>query len=301
MPAYISHAIMMENLYSNYYNDNILFKIPLNINDLKTYSLGTDLSSISKTLKSNPHKNNTQVFFLFIINYIKANKLVNDSNVMSLLYGHIAHYFFDVSTHPFIYYIEKSYPNCSIISNHHLVEAYLDSYLSSKILKKDIMMINSSYFNKGHITKNSACLLDKTYSKIYYGKNISLIYKETLLLLTLLEKITKSGIFTKKMLYEISGLKKFIDNNNLSFNDLNNENFSLYRNPVSGEYSNKSFIELFYIAIYKTLNAINDVNKYLYGNKVLDDLNHVFIDLSYDTGLPCKEGSKMIYTKKKNL
>ena len=158
MPAYISHAIMMENLYSNYYNDNTLFKIPLNINDLKTYSLGTDLSSISKTLKSNPHKNNTQVFFLFIINYIKANKLVNDSNVMSLLYGHIAHYFFDVSTHPFIYYIEKSYPNCSIISNHHLVEAYLDSYLSSKILKKDIMMINSSYFNKGHITKNSACL-----------------------------------------------------------------------------------------------------------------------------------------------
>ena len=56
---------------------------------------------------------------------------------------------------------------------------------------------------------------------------------------------------------------------------------------------------MFYQSIYKTLDAINEVNKYLYGNKSLNELKNVFTNLSYDTGIPCEYGNNMIYIKKK--
>ena len=299
MPAYMSHAIMMEKLYKDYVNDNKVFKNTLDINDLKTYSLGLDLSMTSLTLTHNPHEEYTRDFFISMITYIKDNNLVNKNNVISLLYGHIAHYFLDVYAHPFIYYIEKSNKSNTIIPTHHLIEGYLDSYLSEKILKKDVMMLNEKYFNKGKIAKESLMLLNDIYYKIYHAKNIGFIYKRTLYLLSLLEKFIKYNHFSKKDLYRISGLKKFLNDNKLSFIDLNNEKCLYYQNPVNGEYSRKSFLELFYLSIYKTLDAICEVNKYLYDNGQLERLEKVFENLSYDTGLDCKYGHKMVYIKKK--
>ncbi len=299
MPAYISHAIMIEKLYHDYRNDQKLFRRALDVDDLKTYSLGIDLSSLSNTLSNNPHEKYTQDFFLFMIKYIKDHNLVDNCNVLALLYGHIAHYFLDVSTHPFIYYMEKSYPSHTIIPTHHLIEAYLDSYLAEKVLKKDIMMINAGYFNRGSISKEAEILLNEIYSDVYHGKYISLIYKKTLKLFSLLENILKSGKFSKKRLYEISGLFKYLKQNKLSFSDLTNESFLIYFNPFNGKIDRKSFIELFYRAIYDTLNAIDEVNAYLYGNSSLDALTNVFSDLSYDTGLPCELGKKIVYTKKR--
>ena len=119
MPAYISHAIMMEKLYKDNANDHKIFRNVLNIDDLKMYSLGTDLACTSITLTHNPHEENTRDFFLSMISYIKDNRLIDNENIMALLYGHIAHYFFDVYTHPFIYYLEKSNRNYTIIPTHH--------------------------------------------------------------------------------------------------------------------------------------------------------------------------------------
>jgi hypothetical protein len=56
MPSYISHAIMMEKLYMDHYNDKKIFKNELKLNDLKTYSLGTDLATSSLILRHNPHR-----------------------------------------------------------------------------------------------------------------------------------------------------------------------------------------------------------------------------------------------------
>ena len=299
MPAYISHAIMMEKLYKDNMNNQKIFKNEMNIDDLKTYSLGTDLASTSITLKHNPHTENTRDFFLSMIKYIKDNNLVDKENTIALLYGHIAHYFFDVYAHPFIYYIENSNKKYSLIPTHHLIEAYLDSYLSEKILKKDIMMINETYFNKGHISKESEILLNELYQKVYHARFVNIAYHKTLRLFSLIEKVLKKGLFTKKDLYKISGLYTFLINNDLSISDLSNEKLLTYQNPVSGKYYHKSFMEMFYQSIYKTLGAISEVNEYLYGNKDLDDLKNVFTNLSYDTGIPCEYGHKMIYIKKK--
>lgn len=299
MPAYISHAIMIEKLYKDYMNDNKVFKMQLNLNDLKTYSLGADLASTSLFLKHNPHDEFTQDFFLSMIKYIKDNKLIENENILSLLYGHISHYFLDINAHPFIYYIEKSNKNCSLIPAHHLIEGYLDSYLSEKILNKDIMMLNETYFNKGNICIEAERLLNEIYHDIYKTNNITIVYKKTIKLFSLLEKIFKRGLFTKKDLYELSGFNNYLYKNKLTLMDLSNENTIYYQNPVSGKYYRKSFLELFYKSIYETLNAISEVNLYLYGNKNLDDLKKVFTNLSYDTGIDCNYGKKMIYIKKR--
>ena len=299
MPSYMSHAIMIDKLYKNYMNDKKIFRKPLSINDLKTYSLGLDLSGTSLTLKKNPHQEYTQDFFLTMIKYIKDNCLIDNNNVIALLYGHIAHYFLDVYAHPFIYYLEKSNKNNTLIPTHQLIEAYLDSYLSEKILKKDIMKLNQTFFNKGNICNEALVLLNEIYYKIYRAKFVGISYKRTIRILSLIEKIFKNGFFSKRDLYRISGLIKFLDENHLSLMDLNNEKCSNYQNPVSGEYSHRSFIELFYQSIYKTLDAISDVNMYLYGDKCLDELKNVFTNLSYDTGIPCEYGNKMVYIKKK--
>ena len=299
MPSYISHAIMMEKLYMDHYNDKKIFKNELKLNDLKTYSLGTDLATSSLILRHNPHREYTQDFFLFMAKYIKDNNLTGNDNIISLLYGHIAHYFLDINAHPFIYYIEKSNQNFTLIPSHHLIEGYLDSYLSKKILKKDIMSLNESYFNKGCITKEASLLLERIYQKIYHVKFISLSYKKTLMIFSVLERILKSGLFTKRDLYKITGLMNYLNKNKLNINDLSNENYLYYQNPTSGEYLRNSFLELFYKSIYETLNAIDNVNLYLYNNKSLDELKIVFNNLSYDTGLKCEYGNKMIYIKKK--
>lgn len=299
MPSYMSHAIMIDKIYKDYLNDDKIFRRELNINDLKTYSLGADLAYTSINLTHDPHQEKTQDFFLSMIKYIKDNKLTENDNVIALLYGHIAHYFLDVYTHPFIYYMEKSNKKYTIIPNHQLIEAYLDSYLSEKVLKKDIMMLNDTFFNKGKIEKESSVLLDYLYRTIYHTKYITLSYLKTLKIFSLIEKVLKSGFFTKKDLYKISGLMKFMKKNGLNLVDLSNENCLDYQNPVNGKYYHKSFLELFYLSIYETLNAIEAVNLYLYGNKSLDELKNVFTNLSYDTGIPCEYGNKMIYIKKK--
>ena len=48
-----------------------------------------------------------------------------------------------------------------------------------------------------------------------------------------------------------------------------------------------------------TLDAISKVNNYLYGNMPLSSLERVFKDLSYDTGVSCSLGKKLIYVRKR--
>lgn len=298
MPAYISHAIMADDIYKNNYRDNKLFKIPINCKDLKTYSLGSDLASLSKRLKSNPHIYHTQEFFLYMVKYIKANNLIKDKEVMALLYGHVMHYFFDVCAHPFIYYVESGCRKVNEIPCHNLVEAYLDSYLVEKILHNNIMNINESYFNQANLlNKKVSELLNKVYGDLYGDKKIILTYRRTLVLFSLLELFTKQ-IF-RKNIKKISGFDKFMKVNNLTYNDLNNEKKCYYVNPFDGSYSSKSFLNIYYLAIDMTLEAIDSINKVLYENCDIETLKKVFTNLSYDTGLPPEKGHKILYLKKR--
>ena len=298
MPAYISHSIMAENLYNDYKSDNKIFKIPINVNDFKTFSLGHDLATISKHLKSNPHITYTKKFHLEMIKYIKENNLIENSEIMSLLYGHITHYFFDISAHPFIFYYDKGCRSVGLVSNHRLIEGFLDSYLSDKILHKDIMEINEEYFNKANLNNlEIKKILNTIYGNIYGDSNIIKTYKKTLHLFSFIEKVVKSGIFSKEDLIKIVKFKEFLELININEIDLSNEENNFYTNPCNGVVSNLSFLEMYYLSINKSLDAINEVNKCLYNNHNIANLNKIFKNLAYDTGVHCGKDRKLIYVR----
>jgi len=304
MPSYISHAIMGEQLYNEICRINAL-KVNINVEELRGYSLGSDLSFLSLKLKNDPQNFRTRDFFLNILKYIKDNKLFYNSSVMALLYGHIAHYFLDINTHPLIYYIECGCKKVGVLSNHDLVEGYLSSYLSKIILDKDIMDIKADYFSKINLNDiETLKLLSNAYGDIYGDYEIIRSYKKVKFLFSELESFIKSGLLSKEYLIKFSRFDEFLEKNNLTTDEILNSNNAIFTNPITGVCQNDSFVELYYKAIDMTLSAINEVNKYLYSGYSIDNLLNVFKNLSYDTGVDCSLGKEFLYVrnyKRRNL
>ena len=95
---------------------------------------------------------------------------------------------------------------------------------------------------------------------------------------------------------KLTNFESFLKNNNLTKATLTNEKNHQWPNPWSKEVHSESLIELYEKSIEATLEAINTVNKYLYDNITITPLNNIFLDLSYDTGIPCNP-KKRIYLK----
>lgn len=300
MPAYISHAIMGEELYNKAKATNLISRVYISKDEFKGYSLGPDLAYLSPIIKKDPQNYHTREFFKNIIKYIKENNLIENSHVLALLYGHIAHYFLDINTHPLIYYNDCGCQKVGSISNHNLIEGYINSYLVRKKLGKNITDIKPEYFNKIDLTnKESKKLLNTIYGKMYGEPKIVNTYKFVIGLLTILESILNSGIITHDSIIQLSQFNMFLERNNITPNEITNEYNETYTNPVTGEKHKESFIELYDRSIEMSLDAIEKVNLCLYENIPVDTLESVFEDLSYDTGVKCSLGKKMSYVRKR--
>lgn len=297
MPAYMSHAIMGNELYKHLKADNLL-KNDINVGELRGYSLGADLAISSKNLHSDPHNSHTRDFFLKMINYIKNYKLAKNDHVIALLYGHISHYFFDINIHPLVYYFEVNSRSTSIIPVHHIIEGFYDDYFAEYLMNCDLMELNDSFFKINLENKENNELLNDTYGHIYSDYKIVNNYKKIMNIFATLEKVFKSKLFSKEQLMKLFNLKYFLKVNNLTYEELINVNNQIYTNPVTGEKHNESLIQLFNKSIDMSLEAIKDVNNYLYDNKSLSSLENTFTDLSYDTGVSCSLGKKLIYVRK---
>ena len=62
-----------------------------------------------------------------------------------------------------------------------------------------------------------------------------------------------------------------------------------------------SFLELYQKSIIMTLEAIDEVNQYLYKDKSISNLFKVFTDLSYNTGVSCKLENSKVYKRTKEI
>lgn len=300
MPAYLTHIIMGNSIYNNAIKDSKLFKINLNLSSFKASTLSPDLSKLSSCFH-NTHNKDTDLYFFNMINYIKENKLYNDIDVMSLLYGNISHYFLDVYTHPLIYYVSENNVSLNKLSPHVITEGYISSYIAKSILNIDYMELKSNFIGVLNFNnKNLTNLIKETYYKTYNNLNIINSYKITLNLIKLIEKLTKeNNIITKEKLIKLSCFNEYLKENNLTKEDLTNENKTIWTNPITNEKHDESLIELYNKALTKTYEAIYYVNKYIYDNESIDILYKIFTNLSYDTGVSCDFGKKLIYVKNK--
>lgn len=298
MPSYISHAIMGDNLYKEAFNDKRIFKCEVNYDSLKTFSLGIDLTVLAKSLPGDIHNIKTQELLLNLIKYVKENNLVEDSEVLAFMYGHISHYFFDTNAHPLIYYVERGCQNVGIIPTHMMVEGYIDSYFITKILKRDYMDIDESFFNKGNLNNPKIKkLISSLYSNVYQTSGIYSSYKNVIRLFSIIEFGIKNPIVSKELLIKFSSFDRFLEINNLSLNEITNKNRNQWKVPVTGETRNESLLDLYNRALEMTLYAYQKVNDYLYNGKTLDTLKNLFSNISYDTGVSLSLGYNMLYKR----
>ena len=124
-------------------------------------------------------------------------------------------------------------------------------------------------------------------------------YRYVLNLFTLLEKSIKSNLLSKKEILKLLKFKEFLEKNNLSKEEITNELNYIYRHPITGETHSESFLELYLKSIEMTKEAIDKTNKYLYDNKSIDNLDEIFTNLSYDTGVDCSLGRNFVHTRKR--
>lgn len=301
MPAYLSHAIMGEDLHKKSESDEKLFKVSVEKESLKANSIGQDLSIVSNTLnKYDAHNFNTKLFFMNLVKCIKDNKLYENECVMSLLYGQIAHYFLDVNTHPLIYYIEAGCKSPNAISSHMLVEGYLSSYMAEKILGKDYMSLKGSYLGHLDLTdKDVQDLVKWVYMKTYGDKQALFSYKSEFSVLKFVEDITKNPhLSSKEKLIKVSKFREFLEMNKLSLGEITNDSNATWTNPQTNERHSESFMELYDKSITESQEAISKVNGFIYDGNSIDTLNSVFTDLSFDTGVSCSLGKDLKYVRK---
>jgi len=299
MPAYLSHAIMADEVYHEALKEGFFCSF-VDYEGMKTFSLGTDLAYYSKKSCHSSHNFRTQDFFLCMLVYIKEHHLQENEKVMSLLYGHICHYFLDIYCHPFVYYMEQGLSSDTLISNHMLMEGFLSSYLCKTVLKRDFMDIKGDFFDRGDLGYfENKKLLTSLYGTLYGDFRIMSSCYGILYTFSCLENFCKSGIFSESFLKKMSGFDKFLKKNQITTLDLLNFSNNEWKNPVTGVIHDESVYDLYKNAVDDTMNAISKVNGYLYGNLSLVNMKSVFTDLSYDTGVSCSLGKKMVYVRGK--
>lgn len=301
MPAYMSHVIMGKSLYDKVKEDEKLFKLPIEENKFKILALGQDLSGFSNIVcRYDSHNQNSQAFFMNLINYIKENKLYENPSVMSFLYGHISHYFFDSIAHPFVYYIEKSCKPVNHISSHSMVEGFIDNYYAKQILNIDYMDLKPEFIGDLDLSDEKLKeMMKNIYLKTYNGRFAVLSYKIVYEIFKNTEKAIKDDPkVTKEKLMNYSKFLKFLETNKLSISEIINDSNLIWTNPVSNEKHNESLLDLYNDALVKTIEAIDLVNKCIYGGEDISILYNLFMDLSYDTGVQCALGKQMNYVRK---
>lgn len=266
-------------------------------------------------IQNRMHTENTQEFFLNIVKYIHDNKLLNNKEVMSYLYGYICHYFLDLYTHPFIYY--KSGVFNSKLKNtykynglHQKIEYAIDIYFISK--RENIIpnkfkihdnifkvskfsptlekIINYSIGNTYNIRNSSSKYLKSIkYMKLFFYLFNYDYYGIKLNIYNLIDKITPKNIIKIKELSYYNIYSNINDYLNLSNNKWN---YPWDKSKIN----TSSFLDLYNTSIDKSIYTIKKVTDLLNDNTLdIKQIKLLFNDLSYVTGEKCNKKLEMKY------
>lgn len=267
-----------------------------------------------KNLIYNFHAKKTKEFFETLIKYIKDNKLEKNPEIIALLYGFISHYVLDITLHPYIYYkgglfSKKNKGSYRYNGLHEEIESYFDAYMiyTKENIEPKKFKLYQFLYNIESLSPEVISMLNSVFKETYNQENVGHLY---------LKSIKKGKTIIKKFMYDPFGYKKkiykIIDKItpkstkkliNLSYcihhkkkQYYLNLDKNIWHHPTAqNETYDYSFIEMYKIAILKTLDIINKINLILYEKNDIEILDEVFSDLSYETARPCYERQKMMY------
>ncbi|MCI6899658.1 MAG: zinc dependent phospholipase C family protein [Tenericutes bacterium] len=320
MPATAVHAYFAQDL-----NDILPKEIKnkLDVDRLKTFGQSTDSLMFYNLFSILPgknirdfqkyfHTNKTQEFFINLINYIKENDYTEDIDVNSFLVGAICHYVLDSTVHPYIYY-KTGYFNKNDKSTYKYnnVHTFMETFLDNDMIKRR-ESINPYKFNISKFSFDTSKFSNElndtikyTFKETFDVDNMDKIYYKSL-------KQMRNSIFIfrqdrygiKKFFYKLADTftsKRVFRFEAISYhyplNDRHNflnENHKLWRNPCDYSLtSEESFLDLYLKALKLAKVMICASFDYINGKDI--ELEKVFINKSYITGLDCELDKKLKY------
>ena len=284
MPTYKTHAIHITKC-----NDYIDKRIDLDLEDLKAFSFGPDSLVFTDPITFNAqHSKDSRYFFMYLINEIKNNNLQDNPEAMSFLYGQLSHFILDYSFHPYVNYITQNEKINKLINSHLQLEFWIDNYIMDKY-----GIYDKNFLTKTKIEdKYTRQLIDEVYFKVFKCILASNKYD---IGINVFNSIENNVRFNDKLSNQIKSIcdltyekrKKIIE-------WYINRDRNTWLHPFNGEKHNESLSELWNNAVALYIETIEDVNKYLYDGK---PLNNKFIESnsSYNTAIDCDIPKKLMY------
>jgi hypothetical protein len=323
MPSSVTHAYFGLDLYDRLNVDKRKL-LKSYKNHLKTFAQGPDVLFFYKAFCPNYGKdirilghymqqNFTQDFFVNLITEIKKRKLSKNPEVLAFLYGFISHYVLDMTMHPYIIYKTGMYDKKNKLTykyngKHAEMELYIDVYLiqTRSKAKPSSFKTHQFCFPITTISNQLKDLLDNVFSKTFSKGDMSNMYQTSIRYTKMLYRLLRNdrnGI--KKIIYSLVDLLPInFKMNVISYHvKLNKNDYYLnlskdsWNHPLDKDLVyNYSVIELYSIALSRTVKLVNEVDKVLAGKCSLEYLNKLFPNLSYLSGFDCKLGYGTYYS-----
>ena len=319
MPATITHAFFAKDIY-DILSDEIVENVELqrlkmfaqSMDSLMFYNLFSILPGKEmRKFQGYFHENDTRNFFINLLEYMKKNN-IKDKDTYSFLIGTICHYALDTTVHPYVVYktgkFKKDDPGTYKYNNvHAFMESFIDNDMVRRREKTNPYFFDfiGYCFDTRELSSDLEKAIDYTFDKTFYRKGFSKIYyksiKQMKWALRLFRK-DRFGIkkfiyklvdtFTPRSAYRFEAISYHVPLND-THNYLNNDH-TMWRNPCDYDLtSTESFVDLYLKAIEKAKTIITKSFDYLDGKKV--DLNKVFDNSSYITGLNCEDKKELKY------
>ncbi len=320
MPATIVHAYFAEDEY------DILPKIikeRLNISRCRMFSQSMDALKFYNLFSILPgkkirefdkyfHRHDSQKFFINLINYIKNNNYINDPDTCSFLVGMICHYVLDSTIHPYVFYKTGVFNKKNINSyKYNNAHAFMEAFLDCDMIKRreninpykfklgKFCFDNRRFSNKLNNTIN--CVFNETFNinnmdKKYY-KSLKQMKRDLIIFRRDRYGIKKffyklADTFTSKRCFRFEAISyhcSLEDNHNYL-----NENHNLWRNPTTYDLtSTESFLDLYLKSLKVAKVLICASFDYISGKDI--DLEKIFVNNSYITGINCDSDKKLKY------
>jgi len=319
MPATVTHSFFAKDVF-----DILPEDIQNNIDVNRSKMFGQSLDSLMfynlfsfmpgkriRNFRSYFHTNRSQDYFINLLNYIKDNN-INDKDTYSFLLGMICHYALDSTIHPYVFYKTGLYSRsepCTFKYNnvHAFMETFIDNDMISRRLKTNPYKFNFKDFCFD-IYPFSDDLNKTIYYSFYNTFNISdmnnVYYKSLKQMRTAINIFRRDPYGIKKFFYKL--VDTFSFKGTYRFEAISyhypledkhnylNSNHSTWRHPVIyDQTSTESFVDLYLKAIKSAKVLMCASWDYLNGKDI--ELEKIFTNLSYTTGLDCNDGREMKY------
>jgi hypothetical protein len=254
------------------------------------------------------HDTNTRLLFKNMVPYVKSHLT---EETYSFLIGFICHYALDVSVHPYVYYnvgvYKKDDPATHQYRGLHLkFERSMDAVMIQKdfTIPSRKFRLTRKYFPKTVLSPDVCKMMEHTLKNTYGKDNGGKLYCVGV------KKMQKN---VRNLITDQFGIKKlllkFVDlfgSGDMFLQDLSffnhvekgidflNEEKNTWYHPITNTPSNDSVEEMFEKAKVFAHSLITQVDAYLYDIKEVD-LESVFTNLSFNSGLDCDLHDEMKY------